>query len=298
MRKIVFLMLMVITLLVACGPEEDAQDGGFLWKAKNGETTVYLQGTIHIGNEEFYPLNEKIEDAYDESDVVLPEIDINNMDEAALAPMIMEFATYQDGRSIQEDLSEDAYLELESILEEHNMPIEFVGNFKPWFMETLVTELTLEESDYSAEYGVDLYFLDRAEEDGKEVRELETFEDQLEMLAGFSDELQIDMLESIILNFDEATDELDELVGYWQNGDIDALSSTTEAEAETFENYDEYMEAMNTERNIDMADSILDILKDDSGDTYFVIVGAMHMVEEPSIVSLIEEEGYEVEHIY
>lgn len=288
----------MVTVLFACGTE-DAEDGGFLWKAENGDTTVYLQGTIHVGDEDFYPLNDEIEDAYEESDVILPEIDLNGLDEEALLTTTMELATYEDSRTIRDDLSEDVYGELEEILQEQGMPIEMMENFRPWFLESMLTELALEESDYRAEHGVDVYFLDRAVEDGKEVRELESYEQQMEMLAGFSEDIQIELLENAIVNYDEMNEGLDELVGFWQDGDVEALSGASEAEAdESFEGYEEYMEEMNTNRNINMADTIFDLLAEDNGETHFVIVGALHMVEEPSIVSLLEEDGYDVEHIY
>lgn len=297
-KRICFILLMTAMVLAGCQNAQDERDGGFLWKAENGDTTVYLQGTIHVGNEDFYPLNDTIENAYKEADVVLPEIDLNNMDEAEVMPLTMELATYEGNQTLRDNLPDDVFLALEEILQENGVPAEMMEHFRPWFVETLLMQLALEDSAYSPEYGVDVYFLDRALEDGKEVQELESYEDQMRMLAGFSEEIQIEMLESAVAYFDDMADELDELAGFWLDGDTEALSEVSEAEADTFEGYDEYMEEMNTNRNIDMADSILKLLEEDSGQTYFVIVGAMHMVEEPSIVSLIEEGGFEAEHIY
>lgn len=299
MKKILLTMIVMVTVLFGCQSDtaEERNDGGFLWKVENDDTTVYLQGTIHVGNEDFYPLNKKIEDAYEESDVVLPEIDLNEVDPSISQTLMMELAMYEDGQTIADDLTEDTYAALEEILQENGMSIEMVQQFKPWFMEMLLMEFALEETEYSPEYAVDQYFLDRAAEDGKEIRELESFEDQLMMLSGFSDELQLEMLENAILNYDDMAEELDEITAHWLSGATGELSGTTDVE-ETFEGYEEYMEEMNTNRNIGMADTILELLEEDSGKTYFVFVGAMHMVEEPSIVSLIEDDGYEVEHIY
>lgn len=299
MKKILLTMIVMVTVLFGCQSDtaEERNDGGFLWKVENEDTTVYLQGTIHVGNEDFYPLNKKIEDAYEESDVVLPEIDLNEVDPSISQTLMMELAMYEDGQTIADDLTEDTYAALEEILQENGISIEMVQQFKPWFMEMLLMEFALEETEYSPEYAVDQYFLDRAAEDGKEIRELESFEDQLMMLSGFSDELQLEMLENAILNYDDMAEELDEITAHWLSGATGELSGTTDVE-ETFEGYEEYMEEMNTNRNIGMADTILELLEEDSGKTYFVFVGAMHMVEEPSIVSLIEDDGYEVEHIY
>lgn len=299
MKKLLFALTILLMALFGCqnGSSEDENDGGFLWKAENGDTTVYLQGTIHLGNESFYPLNDQIENAYEESDVVLPEIDLNEIDVEASQTMIMELATYEGGETIRDDLTEDVFSSLEEILQDNSMEIEMVQHFKPWYFEMMLMQFVLAESDYSAEYAVDSYFLDRAVEDGKEILELENYEDQLTMLAGFSDDIQLEMLENSITNYDSMGTELDELVTHWQNGAHEELRETTE-EGETIDGYEEYMEEMNTNRNIEMADTILELLAEDSEQTYFVIVGAMHMIEEPSIVSLLEDGGYDVDHIY
>jgi len=48
-----------------------------------------------------------------------------------------------------------------------------------------------------------------------------------------------------------------------------------------------------TERNIDMADNVAGFLKGQG--TYFVVVGAGHMVNDDGIVSLLQKKGYNVE---
>lgn len=61
---------------------------------------------------------------------------------------------------------------------------------------------------------------------------------------------------------------------------------------------EEYSNALNDERNIDMAHSIDELLQQNSGQTYMVIVGSAHLVVEPTISSELEKKGYEVEKVY
>src|SRR5699024_6306560 len=108
MRKNLLLLtaLVLVTILVACNSEEEAvKDGGFLWKVENGDTTIYLQGLIRVGSEDFYPLNEEIEQAYESSDVVLPEIDLFNINDETDGPLMNELAINLEGRNLQDDLS-------------------------------------------------------------------------------------------------------------------------------------------------------------------------------------------------
>ena len=59
-----------------------------------------------------------------------------------------------------------------------------------------------------------------------------------------------------------------------------------------------YMEALNDNRNYGMAEEITKFLESGEDQTYFVIVGSLHLILEPHVISILEEEGYEVEHIH
>lgn len=271
--------------------------GGFLWKVENGDTTVYLQGTIHAGTEDFYPLNEKIEDAYREADVVVPEIDITDLNVMEVQQLTMDLGVYEDGTTIEDHIPEDVYSELATTLEELGLPLQMVENFKPWFLSSTIQQLMTEQLGFM--HGVDQYFLDRATQDDKEIIALETVEEQLSIFADTSDDYQIQMLEDSLVDIDDYEQDMLELFSLYKEGDVDELLTTlTDAEVEPSAEEQAFMEALNDERNYGMADTIAEFLEEDSGDTYFVIVGSLHLIMEPHVVSILEDEGYEVEHVY
>ncbi len=51
----------------------------FLWEVKSDSSTVYLLGSIHIGKKEMYPLNLIIENAFDECNNLVVEVDIKDI---------------------------------------------------------------------------------------------------------------------------------------------------------------------------------------------------------------------------
>ena len=271
--------------------------GGFLWKVENGDTTVYLQGTIHAGTEDFYPLNEKIEDAYREADVVVPEIDITDLNVMEVQQLTMDLGAYQDGTTIEDHIPEDVYSDLSATLDELGLPLQMVEGFKPWFLSSTIQQLMTEQLGFMN--GVDQYFLDRAAQDDKEIIALETVEEQLSIFADTSDDYQIQMLEESLVDIDDYEEDMLELFNLYKEGDVDELlTALTEEEAEPTAEEQAFMEALNDERNYGMADTITEFLEEDNGDTYFVIVGSLHLIMEPHVVSILEEEGYEVEHVY
>lgn len=271
--------------------------GGFLWRIENGDTTVYLQGTVHLGTEDFYPFHEKIEQAYEEADVVVPEVDITEADLLASMGSTVMNGMYMDGTSIEDHISEDLYTKLEEKFSEYNISMEIVGSFKPWMLESLVTQLVAEELNYM--HGVDMYFLERAKKDHKEIVELETVAEQLDVLSGQSDRFQEQQLEATLDSIDEFESMMSELFAVYLDGDEDVLLDLLFPEdEETDEEYEAYMVALNDDRNVTMAEKIKGFLEEDTSKTYFVIVGAAHLVMDPHIRTLLEEEGYEIERVY
>src|SRR5699024_371647 len=193
----------VITMEEADGP------GGFLWKVQNRDTTVYMLGTIHAGPKDFYPMHEKIENAYGEADIVMPEIDITSSSlQSEITKLYMELGTYQDGTSIEDHISDDLYAELSEVFEEYNLPSE-MEVYRPWLLSNIVDSLTLQEAGYM--YGVDDYFLTKAKEDDKEVEPLETAEEQLSLFADTSEAYQNELLKSSLHNLDTYEEDMLEL---------------------------------------------------------------------------------------
>ncbi|MFA1819301.1 TraB/GumN family protein [Virgibacillus oceani] len=276
----------------------DDGPGGFLWKVENEETTVYLQGTVHVGPEEFYPMHTEIENAYAESDVVVPEIDITSINPFEMQETMMELGTYQDGTTIEDHIPEDVHAELVSTLEELGFPYELAEMYKPWILSSTIQQFMTEQLGYL--YGVDEYFLTRASEDGKDIIDLETAEGQLSIFADTSDEYQIEMLKDIFIDLEDYDEEMQALLSAYAEGDIEALLALTTIDegVEMSEEDEAFMKAINDDRNYGMAETISEFLEEENDLTYFVIVGTLHLIEEPHIISILEEDGYEAEHIH
>ena len=90
---------------------------------------MYLFGTIHLGNNSFYPLDPIVEEAFDQSDVALPEINTNDssMDQETL----MKLAMFEDDTTLDQVLSHDLYSELTVLLESYDLNIKDFHAFEP-----------------------------------------------------------------------------------------------------------------------------------------------------------------------
>ena len=63
-------------LVLAVYDGQDAGSRGLLWKAVNGENTLYLLGTIHMDRNNVYPFHKSLRDAISASDTVIFEVSI------------------------------------------------------------------------------------------------------------------------------------------------------------------------------------------------------------------------------
>jgi len=159
------------------------------------------------------------------------------------------------------------------------------------------------------ELGVEERLTQLAKEQEKPIREVESSLFQLQMMANWSDELQILMLEDT-LGYDAKAywEDVSELYTLWCAGDEETLrkelseepdlSELTEEELAEYNAslplMEEYDKAMNFDRNEGMLDVAIDYLE--SGDVVFYAVGLAHLLDETNgLVDALRNAGYTVE---
>ncbi|QQK78223.1 TraB/GumN family protein [Salicibibacter cibarius] len=273
-------------------------NGGLLWRINHRETTLYVQGIIHLGHENFYPLASEIVEAYESADVILPEI--NLIEPKINEEEINKLALFHEGATLKDVLSERSMKKVSDILIAHGLSLENFTNYQPWYIESVLGAFVREESELEPEYGVDLYFLKRAVEDGKEIIELETVEEQYNTFSCYKIDTQVQMLEHLLQTYEKQADWINQLGHNWIHSNCDsnkkALINIVTKDLERTN--DEYQKEMNDNRNINMVNKFDKLLQDNSGKTYFVVVGSGHTLIKPSLPSELKEKGYNVEFIY
>lgn len=279
----------------SCKTEQVAEnEGGFLWKAEKNGNTVYMLGSIHLGIEEFYPLNSKIMKAFNESKYLAVEADILNLNPLEFQQTILEKAVYEDGSTIEDHISKELYKKLTDTFVSYGGDMNEIKHLKPWYLSMSLDSLKTMDPKYKAELGIDHYFLSNA--GNKKVIELEGAEFQINMLSGFSEDVQIKLLEDS-LKTDNANDGLAPLIKAWQTSDDAAIEKLLFSVPDNSPEYKAYMTEMFDNRNVGMANKIEKYLTGTSKGTYFVVVGAGHYFGDMSIIKLLENKGLKIEKL-
>ncbi|EZH64607.1 hypothetical protein DH09_18940 [Bacillaceae bacterium JMAK1] len=270
-------------------------EGGFLWKIEEGETTVYLQGTIHAGIEEIYPLNEELEVAFDEADVLLPEIDWPRMDPTGglSEEEMMDLMTFDDDRVLSDVLDGETYEALLDVMASEGMPEDMLEQIEPWYFVMGLEDV--EAGEITLDQGVDYHYLERGYEEGKEIRELEGQIISLQAMEEQSYELQVEQLEDVLNQDHDVEDEIGEVdfFNMYMHGDEEAMFGVWEDGSYG----DEYDRTNLFDRNERNANIIDEILQEDDGQTYLALIGTFHYIIEPGVQHFLEEKGYTVERI-
>lgn len=270
-----------------------AQPKSFLWEARSGGSTVYLLGSIHMGKDTMYPLKPAIEQAFNKSKVLAVEININDLNANDFADDFQ----YKDGKTLKTELSDTLYKKFEESFRKIGGSVAFFNNFKPTVLIQTLSMLALAKSGYKANLGVDLYFLKKAKDAKKEIVELEKVEDQLNLLLGDGEtDTSEKYLYYSLCELDNTVAVIDSLMYAWLEGDAERMNALVKQNEGENQEYDEYMKKLLDDRNHKMTEKVEDMLS--KKNTYFVIVGAAHLVGETGIVNLLKNTGkYKVKQL-
>lgn len=274
-----------------------------LYKVTDGSgNVVWLFGSIHVGEDYFYPLPDYVTAAYESADALAVECDIVAFESdmgaqmEALKPLI-----YTDGTTIKDHIPEELYNDSVAILQDYGIYSTMLDYYFPSMWFSFIDSILYEQLGVDSALGIDVHFLNRAHTEEKEILEVESVLFQYTMLANFSEPLQIMLLESSVEGYhaaEESGQAITELVEVWASGDEAAIAALLSEETE-FESdeekllYQEYNDAMITQRNLAMAAFAEDALA--SGKEVFICVGAAHVVGPGAMAELLAERGYTVE---
>ena len=159
-------------------------------------------------------------------------------------------------------------------------------------MALTIVVLELQKLGLDPTLGIEQHFLAKAK-DSKPVLELETAEDQLSLFDSLSAELQQLLLKKTLLDLDRIAEDMDGMIDAWSRGDTAAMEALMFKSLQEVPELAPVFKKLFTDRNLTMADKIAGFLATDS--TYFVLVGAGHLVGDDGIVALLKAKEFSVE---
>ena len=266
--------------------------------------TMYLLGTIHVGDARTAFLPDEIYDALNKSDALAVEADViqheKDMDtNPELAAQLAAIYINPDGTATKDQLDEDVYAQAIKLLKasgNYNSNVEYM---RPYLWSSSIENFYITLGPLSADKGVDHRLLELAKAQNKQILEVESYLEQLKIFTNFSPALQSMLLEgSLSYTAAEYCANVQSLYEQWCAGDEATLRATMQDETTDMTNeelaiYQEYLDAMIIQRNKNMLTVAISYLE--SGDTVFYAVGLAHLLQENGLVDTLRDAGYTVE---
>jgi uncharacterized protein YbaP (TraB family) len=287
------ILLLVVWTLAACAAHAQTKPSkSFLWKVNNSQGTVYLVGSVHLLTKDYYPLNPALDAAFKESDLLVEELDLGEMDGPDSQMQLLMRSQLPAGQSLDKVVSPATFDLVRKRFAPLGLPLDVVKRFKPWTLALMLLQLEWAKAGFNPALGLDRHFYDRAKKEGKSVRALETVEFQLSRFDGLTMDQQDRLLSQTIEEIDTETANVSKLVDAWKAGDVATVEKLSLSDV----NQDPVLyQRLLVERNRNWM-PVIESLFGRAGRA-FVVVGAAHLIGPDGLVQMLKGKGYSVEQL-
>jgi uncharacterized protein YbaP (TraB family) len=252
----------------------------FCWKVSSKTSTLYLLGSVHMGTPDMVPLAKNVEDAFDSSQYVFVEVDPEKADKATVMQKLM----YTPPDTLKNNISEKTYNEIVDFFKNYGTPEQAIAQMKPGAIAMMISVLKLTELGFNPQFGIDLYFLQKAK-GKKKVRELETIDQQLSLIESMGEQFLKYTLEEV----DKSEEELARLIKAWKTGNADDMDNQLQESMKKNPDLKPFYDKFIYDRNKKMALKLEQSLRRKG--TYFGIIGAAHLVGKDGIIDILKKSG-------
>lgn len=262
-----------------------------VWKISKDDKSLYLGGSIHILRAEDYPLPASFDYAFNNSDRLVFETDIEQIATTETTQMIMGQSLLPDGSTITDILNDSVYEQLNTMCTSFGMPLNQLAKLKPAIIVTILTMAKMQQLGFSSE-GVDLYYFKQAKEAQKTIDFLESLEAQINLLTNMGIGYENEFVQYSLDDLNQVEQEIHMLVSEWKNGTSGEMEAMLVQMKESFPSV---YKSMMADRNDDWIPKIEAFFKDDC--TTFIIVGLAHMYGDDGLLQQLEGKGYHIEQM-
>jgi uncharacterized protein YbaP (TraB family) len=284
MRRL--LLGLLLALLAGALP---AAGSPTVWKVQGKHSTVYLFGSVHVLSPTVVWRDDKIEDLIHSADTFMFE---TALDQQAVTQLVESQGSLPPGESLRAMLPPVYQKDLDADLATIGIPEAGLDGRRPWLAGLGMAAIKMTKGG-GQPTGPDIQLSQEALSRGKPIRYFETIEQQMALLVPTDKKLELEEFEAFLKDFQNETMDVQPMVDAWLKGDDDAL------EALLMKNLGKHpgaRKAMFDDRNHRWVVTLKDILDNDSG-TFFVTVGAGHLLGKTGVPALLHGAGYAPEKV-
>jgi uncharacterized protein len=259
----------------------------FMWSVQGPKSKVFLLGSMHMFRASSYPLDARIEEAYQSCPKVVFEADLEGPGTDEIRDLMLKLGTYHDGKTLPKEISEKTYALFRERAQANKLEVEQFDTYRPWFAALSIATVELKRLGFTAQDGLDAHFSKEAASDKKKIIYLETARQQLELLANAFPGKEEDLLKQALEEIAVLEKASAEMVQAWKTGDAVRMEAFTQKSLKSFP---EVEKKLFRERNKAWTIRISKLLSQE-GDV-FVVVGAGHLVGKGGLLEMLNAKGF------
>lgn len=262
-----------------------------LWVIRDEDSTLYLFGSFHLLRPTTGWSTARVEQAFASADEIW--LELTDIDDASQAQQLMMQHGLSPDRPLSSLLTPEDMALLEEAASKMGATAAAFEPMRPWLVSMQLVLVQLAIQGYDPNAGVEKVLMARAAALGKPLKGFESMKEQVELMAGMSEEGQVAMLRAGLRDLADTTNESEKLMQAWATGNVDLIEHDMVAKMK--EESPEAYDIMLTRRNANWARQIKQILE--GSGTAFIAVGAAHLAGPDSVQSMLAAEGIQSERI-
>lgn len=305
MRYLYFIALFIMMgLLSACNESDriviERSGTPALWKITQenlgtdniqNRPSLYLFGTIHLLPKGTNWQSEILDKAIAASDHLI--VETTGLDDSAnLNKIFTSMASDEDTIAITQRVSGAELIALKNIIDDRGLSHANLSKMESWAAALAISSSLTNDMGLERDLGVETILHERFK--GRPIEGLETIAAQFSIFDDLSEADQRTMLNAIINGSDQSQASLMRLLNAWLDGDNEALMNETDSGILSSPNV---REALLDGRNRKWVKALEQKMSQDEDISYFVAVGAAHLVGENGVPELLRKAGYTVERV-
>jgi uncharacterized protein YbaP (TraB family) len=262
-----------------------------VWKLTKDGGSLYLGGSVHALRAADYPIPGEFDLAFERSDMLILETDINRLTDSDVALQLTAKMFLPDNETLETVLHEETFKKLADRCAKSGISVETLMRYTPSIVVHLLGSLQTRQFGFS-EPGADLFYASRAKKTSKAMGFLEPLETQIDLLtnagSGFADEYVLYSLNG----WDKTESVLNDFVTEWKKGSGKKLTLELKGMKET---YPLVYRSMFLDRNNNWIPVIESYL--DTPEIEFVIAGLGHFYGPDGLLAQLRDRGYRIEQL-
>ena len=264
-----------------------------LWKVADGDTTVYLFGTIHLLPQGTRWVSPVFERAAEESQGLVVETIVDTANPAPFAATMMRLATSTPGLPpVLDRVPKDKRAALATAIARSRMAPAALDKMETWAVALALLGPQFGAMDLRQEEGVEMKLRARFAAAGKPIGQLETNEEQLRFFDALPESAQQALLLGTLESPEAIGKQFGGMLSAWGRGDVAAIASSFNAE---MAGSPAMSELLLKQRNANWTRWIEGRMGQPG--TVMVAVGAGHLAGADSVQEMLQKRGLKVTRV-